>query len=100
MVYLAGPGIQIMFSCLILLLWGPERLLQRSNEIGLIAVQALAAASVVSGVINLIPYSETTTERKIVNDGLGILLALFTPKESYLAQMRAMLAEPDEQEQR
>ncbi len=95
LVYVAGPGIQIVFSGLILLLLGPERLLQRSNDIGLIAVQALAAASVVSGVINLIPYSETTTERKIVNDGLGILLALFTPKERYMAQMRAMIAEPD-----
>ncbi len=96
LVYFAGPGIQIAFSGLILLLLGPERLLQRSNEIGLIAVQALAAASVVSGVINLIPFSAETPERKIVNDGLGILLALFTPRERYLAQMQAMIAEPDE----
>lgn len=98
LVYFAGPGIQIAFAGLILLALGPEQLLQRSNEIRLIAVQALAAASLVSGVINLIPFSAETPDRKIVNDGLGILLALFTPKEQYLAQMRAMLAEPHEQQ--
>jgi len=95
LIYFAGPGIQIAFAGLMLLGLGPEQLLQHSNNIGLIAVQALAAASVVSGVINLIPYSVETPERKIVNDGLGILLALFTPRERYIAEMQSILVAPE-----
>ena len=95
LVYFAGPGIELLLAALILLLVG-QRLLQPSNAVWVIAVQALAAASVASGVINLIPFSAETPDRKIVNDGLGILLALFTPKEHYLAQMKAMLAESDQ----
>lgn len=61
----------------------------------MVAVQSLAAAAVVSAVINLIPFSAETPERRIVNDGLGILLALFTPRQRYLKQLEALLAEPD-----
>lgn len=94
LVYFAGPGIELLLAGVMLLMLGPERLFQRTEDIGLIAVQSLAAASVVSAVINLIPFSAETPDRKIVNDGLGILLALLTPREQYMAQMRAMLAEP------
>lgn len=94
LVYFAGPGIELLLAAVMLLGLGPERLLQRTEAVGMVALQSLAAAAAVSAVINLIPFSAETPERKIVNDGLGILLALFTPRDRYLKQMETMLAEP------
>jgi hypothetical protein len=54
-----------------------------------IALQSLALASVVGGVMNLIPHSTVSRDGEIPNDGLGILLSLRRPLREWEAEQRA-----------
>jgi hypothetical protein len=85
-IYFAGPGVELLLALGILLLVGPERLLTKSDDYVLIGWQSLALASVVQGVLNLIPQSVRTPDGEIPNDGLGILLSFLRP-EGYYADM-------------
>ncbi|RDJ93675.1 hypothetical protein B4Q13_20315, partial [Lacticaseibacillus rhamnosus] len=53
------------------ILWfvGPDRLLSRSADHGLIAWQSLALAATIQGVLNLIPHTIQTPAGNIPNDG-------------------------------
>ncbi|MGB7415300.1 MAG: site-2 protease family protein [Thermosynechococcaceae cyanobacterium] len=95
LIYFAGPGIELLLAALILVAVGPPNLLRSSNEIGMIAIQSLAVASCCSGIMNLIPYSLRTPTRTIVNDGLGILLAIITPRQKYIETLKPMIQPPD-----
>lgn len=95
LIYFAGPGIELLLAAVILWLVGP-RLLQPSNQLGLIIIQSLAATSCFSGIVNLIPFSAQTPERTIVNDGLGILLTLLTPRQQYLEQLKGMMGDRED----
>lgn len=90
LIYLAGPGSELLLAALILAVVGPE-LLERSQQIGMIAIQALAVASCSGGVMNLIPFSVQTPRETIVNDGLGILRAIFTPRHRYIEKLKPLL---------
>ncbi len=90
-IYLAGPGIELLFAGLIGLVVGTRVLLSPSQDVSVIALQSLALAAVMGGVLNLIPHSSFSAEGEIPNDGLGILLSLSAEPHEF----RAML-EPDE----
>jgi membrane-associated protease RseP (regulator of RpoE activity) len=96
-IYFAGPGIELLFTLLLLLAFGADILLTRSQDVGVIALQSLALASVVGGVVNLIPHSTLGRDGEIPNDGLGILLSLRRPLRDWEAEQRARrFFEPDE----
>jgi hypothetical protein len=86
LIYFAGPGVELLLAALVLLVVGPDRLLTRSDDYLLIALQSLAVAATVQGVLNLIPHSIRTREGEIANDGLGIIRSFLLP-ESHYARM-------------
>src|SRR4051794_10214729 len=86
LIYFAGPGVELWLAATLLVVVGPDTLLSRSSDYGVIVWQSLAAASVLQGVLNLIPQSIHTPEGPVANDGLGILRSLFLP-EAHYAQM-------------
>jgi hypothetical protein len=97
LIYFAGPGVELLLAAVILLLVGPTRLLTRTDDYLLIAWQSLALASVVQGVLNLIPTSIRSPSGEIPNDGLGIILSFLRPN-SYYAQMAGATWNEREQE--
>jgi hypothetical protein len=86
-IYFAGPGVELLLAAAILLIVGPGRLLARSDDYSLIIWQSLAIASMVQGVINLIPHSVSTPEGEVANDGLGILRSFWRPLSEYQAMI-------------
>lgn len=88
LVFLAGPGIELLLVGFIAAFIGSEELLQRpqAHETGLIAWQALALAATLGAVLNLIPFSIGGR----MSDGLGFLLS-FTLGEG---DARALVAAP------
>jgi membrane-associated protease RseP (regulator of RpoE activity) len=90
-IYFAGPGIELVFAGLIWLAVGSGVLFSATQDVSLIALQSLALAAVMGGVLNLIPHSSFSADGEIPNDGLGILLSLSADPREF----KAML-EPDE----
>ena len=76
LVYLGGPGIELLLAGLLLAAVGPEAMFSRPEWGGLWGVQCLALAATLGAVLNLIPHSTLRGEREIPNDGLGILVSL------------------------
>jgi hypothetical protein len=74
-IYLAGPGVELVLAALIYAAIGPE-LTARSNSLPMIACQSLALASVLGGILNLVPHSTFRAGVEVPNDGLGILYSL------------------------
>lgn len=91
LIYVAGPGSELILAAFILMAVGPNTLLHHSENIGMIALQTFVATSCCSGIMNLIPFSIRTPQRTIVNDGLGIILALITPRQKYIEVLKPML---------
>lgn len=85
LIYFAGPGTDFLVAGLVGAIVGYRRLLTPSDEIGMIALQALALAGVAQGIMNLIPFSTTSGGKEIPNDGYGILRSAKLP-DSYFAQ--------------
>jgi hypothetical protein len=95
-VYFAGPGIELLFALLLLYGAGSDVLLQPSASVPIIALQSLALASTMGGVINLIPHSTISAEGEIANDGLGILQSFVLPEEHFAALARQGAGEEPE----
>lgn len=87
-IYFAGPGVELLLAVVILLVIGPDRLLTRTEDYGLIGWQSLAAASAAQGVLNLIPRSLRTPHGDIPNDGLGIIRSFRRPDRYYADMIR------------
>jgi hypothetical protein len=87
LIYFAGPGVELLLALAILLAVGPATLLQRSDDYVVIVWQSLALASVVQGVLNLIPHWVQIPEGICPNDGLGILRSFSLPDEYYAKMM-------------
>lgn len=83
LIYLAGPGVELLLAAAILAVFGSGQLFSRSENHGLIACQSLAIAAVVQGVLNLIPHTIQTPAGNIPNDGLGIIYSLLAPTSVY-----------------
>jgi len=85
-IYLAGPGVELLILGIVVLAAGPQTLLSRNENVGVIACQGLALAVLASAFFNLVPHYADTESRMIPNDGLGILLS-FTKPDHYFADM-------------
>ena len=84
LVYFAGPGTELVLAGLLMLIVGPDRVLERTTSIPLLAVQSLCTCVAVSVTMNLIPHTANTSldamtdgRRPTPNDGLGIVRSLF-----------------------
>jgi Zn-dependent protease len=87
LIYAAGPGIELLLVAILVVLVGPARMLQRSPEIGFIAVQSFCIAALFGAIFNLIPFHHRTKDGVAWSDGLGMILCWKIPDESYRRQM-------------
>lgn len=93
-IFLAGPGVELLLAGIILLVIGHDHLLTLTDDYGIIVWQCLAAAAAVQAVINLIPSATMTQEGEVVSDGLGFIRSLFLSNQVY-ADMLARLNETE-----
>ncbi len=84
LIYFAGPGIELLvFFTIMQMLGGLEALFTINNDYTRIALQSFAFAALAGAVINLIPIGIITKDGSTPNDGLGIILCLFTTPTDY-----------------
>ena len=84
LIYFAGPGIELLvFVTGVVYLGGFEHFFTITNDYWRIAIQSFAFAALLGAVINLIPMSIVTQDGATPNDGMGILLCLFTSEMDY-----------------
>lgn len=98
-IYFAGPGSQLALSAALLLAVGPDVLLARSREVPILALQSVALASALSGVLNLMPHSTFGPHGEMPSDGLGILQTFARPHADWAADLRRrrLLGDDDEE---
>ncbi len=84
LIYFAGPGIELLvFFGVVYYLGGFEQFFTISNDYLRIALQSFAFAALAGAVINLIPLGIVTKDGSTPNDGMGILLCLFSTGMDY-----------------
>lgn len=84
LIYFAGPGIELLvFFMITLILGGFNQMFSVSNNYTHIALQSFAFAALAGAVINLIPIGIITKDGSTPNDGMGILLCLFSSRMDY-----------------
>ena len=84
LIYFAGPGLELLVFFLIgNWLGGFEELFTITNDISRIALQSFAFAALAGAILNLIPLGILTKDGSTPNDGMGILLCLFSSKMDY-----------------
>jgi len=84
LIYFAGPGIELLIFLLVLIYMGGfEQFFSINNDYLRIILQSFAFAALVGAVINLIPLGIITQEGSTPNDGMGILLCLFSSEMDY-----------------
>lgn len=83
-VYFAGPGVEIAFIVAAGWAVGFDRLLLRTDDIGLVTLQAACLAAAIGAVMNLIPFP---VAGGLVSDGLGMFLSLCSRPEHYQAAL-------------
>ena len=84
LIYFAGPGIELLiFFLVVIYLGGFEPFFTISNDYLRIFLQSFAFAALVGAVINLIPLGIITRDGTTPNDGMGILLCLFSTEMDY-----------------
>lgn len=81
LIYFAGPGIELLLFFIILSVIGTEVFFEFSDDYPHIVFKSLAYAALAGAIINLIPMGITTKDGTTPNDGLGILLSLFSRSE-------------------
>jgi hypothetical protein len=97
--YFAGPGIELLVAFSIIALMGWEHFLLIEDNYWKLACQALAYAALAGAMINLIPMGVVTRDGETPNDGLGILVSLFSSEKEY-KQSIATEREPDDSNSR
>jgi hypothetical protein len=84
LIYFAGPGIELLvFFTITFMLGGFEQMFTANNDYSRIALQSFAFAALAGAVINLIPVGIITKDGSTPNDGMGILLCLFSSGMDY-----------------
>ncbi len=84
LIYFAGPGIELfVFFAIVFWLGGFDQFFMVTNEYTRIALQSFAFAALAGAVLNLIPMGITTKDGSTPNDGMGILLCLFSSGMDY-----------------
>lgn len=96
LIYFAGPGIELLvFFIIMLMLGGMEQLFTITNDYTRIALQSFAFAALAGALLNLIPLGIITKEGTTPNDGMGILLCLFSTEMDYELWIRESESEPE-----
>jgi len=84
LIYFAGPGIELLvFFGIMILLGGMDNLFTINNDYTHIALQSFAYAALAGAVLNLIPLGIITKGGSTPNDGMGILICLFSTGMDY-----------------
>lgn len=84
LIYFAGPGIELLLFFLIAAyLGGLAQLFIIENDYLRIALQSFAFAALAGAVLNLVPMGIMTKDGSTPNDGMGILLCLFSTGMDY-----------------
>lgn len=81
--YFAGPGIELLVAASIMGLMGWDNFFLIEDDYWKLAFQALAYAALAGAIINLIPMGVVTRDGETPNDGLGILVSLFSSEKDY-----------------
>lgn len=89
LIYFAGPGIELLiFFMIMFMLGGMEQLFTITNDYTCIAMQSFAFAALAGAVLNLIPLGIITKDGSTPNDGMGIILCLFSTEMDYKLWIR------------
>jgi hypothetical protein len=88
LVYFAGPGAELLLLAIVAGILGPSTLLTYSENIGIMAAQALGVAVLFSAFCNLVPHAVDMPGGRVANDGLGIIRSFSLP-DSHFAEMIA-----------
>jgi hypothetical protein len=84
LIYFAGPGIELLaFFIIMIMLGGFEQMFIITDDYIRIALQSFAFAALAGALINLIPIGIITQDGSTPNDGMGILLCLFSSGADY-----------------
>lgn len=81
--YFAGPGIELLLAFSIILLMGWDNFFFIEDSYWKLALQALAYAALAGAIMNLIPMGVVTRDGETPNDGMGILVSLFSSEKDY-----------------
>lgn len=81
--YFAGPGIELLVAFSMIGLMGWDNFFLIEDNYTKLAFQALAYAALAGAIINLIPMGVVTRDGETPNDGLGILVCLFSSEKEY-----------------
>lgn len=81
LIFAAGPGVELLLVALLVLAFGFDDLLVRSESISLIAVQSFCVAALWGALCNLIPFPHRSEEGTSWSDGLGMILCWRLPDE-------------------
>ncbi len=88
LIYFAGPGAELLLLAIIAGILGPSTLLSHSENIGILAAQALGVAVLFSAFCNLVPHAVDMPGGRVANDGLGIIRSFSLP-DSHFAELLA-----------
>ena len=84
LIYFAGPGIELLaFFIIMFMLGGFSQIFTVTDDYSRIALQSFAFAALAGAIINLIPIGIITKDGSTPNDGMGILLCLFSSGVDY-----------------
>lgn len=86
LIYLAGPGVELVLAAVVLAAIGPARMFAKTDAYLIIALQSLALIATTQAVLNLLPHSiylSPSDQQGIPNDGLGILRSFQYPESHY-----------------
>lgn len=93
LVYLAGPGVELVLVLGLLAALGWDTMTTRTEAVGVIAAQAVAVAALIDVVTNLVPRGIDTEHGASFTDGMGFLRSWLRPRTELEAWVRACLLE-------
>jgi hypothetical protein len=91
LIYLAGPGAELLVLAALAAALGPATLLSKTENLWLLAAQSLAVAVLASAFFNLVPHYAIDANRQVANDGLGIIRSFLRSREDYAR----LIADPE-----
>ncbi len=89
LIYLAGPGAELLLLAGLVAIFGPSLFLTHSEDLRVLALQAFAVAAVYGAITNLIPVTVQCGNGRAASDGMGFLRSFFMPDEAFLAMMNS-----------
>ena len=86
-IYAAGPGVELLLAAILVAMFGPDTLLQRTGDIPTIAAQSFLIAAFLGSFINLLPFSFVSGGQRSWSDGLGMILCWRLPENRDIADL-------------